>query len=177
MRFVQKICLKTGRNAARRKALYNSVLMLQTSSKSSCPRLAEVLASLSIATDLGIGQPMEFALSACILAVLLAKKCGCSEEAVRVVYYQAQLRYIGCNTETDWRSSIAGDEQILRADFHQIDSGDITTVINMFTDAIRKSFAGKSPETIDNAVKRGMEEFPRIPSIFTNPTLRKIFLP
>ena len=88
--------------------------MSPTPSKSSGVRLAEVLASLSIATDLGIGQPMEFALSACILAVRLAKKCGYSEEALREVYYQALLRYIGCNAETDWLSSIAGDEQILR---------------------------------------------------------------
>lgn len=140
--------------------------MPPTESKSSGVRLAEVLASLSIATDLGIGQPMEFALSACILAVRLAKKCGYSEEALREVYYQALLRYIGCNAETDWLSSIAGDEQILRADFHQIDSGDINVVINMFTEAIRKSFAGQSPETIENAVKRGMEGFPRIPAMF-----------
>lgn len=139
---------------------------MPTSSKSSGVRLAEVLASLSIATDLGINQPMEFALSACILAVRLARKCGYSEDAVREVYYQALLRFIGCNAETDWLSSIAGDEQILRADFHEIDSGDINVVVNMFTEAIRKSFAGESPETIDAAVKRGMEGFPHIPAMF-----------
>ena len=135
-------------------------------SKSSGVRLAEVLASLSIATDLGIGQPMEFALSSCILAVRLAKQCSYSAEALREVYYQALLRYIGCNAESDWLSSIAGDEQIMRADFSEIDSGDINVVINMFTNAIRKSFAGESPETIENAVKRGMEGFPHIPVMF-----------
>src|SRR6266498_2020454 len=166
MRFLRKPSLKTERNTARRKALYNSELMSPTLSKSSGVRLAEVLASLSIATDLGIGQPMEFALSACILAVRLAKKCGYSEEALREVYYQALLRYIGCNAETDWLSSIVGDQQILRQDFHQIDSGDLNVVINMFTEAIRKSFAGESRETIENAVKRGMEGFPRIPTMF-----------
>src|SRR6266540_4690155 len=125
--------------------------------ESSGVRLAELMAALSLATDLGMGQPMEFALSSCILAVRLAEQCGYSEEALREVYYQALLRYIGCNAETDWLASIVGDEQILRADFHQIDSGDINTVINMFTEAIRKSFAGESRETIENAVKRGME--------------------
>ena len=133
--------------------------MSPTPSKSSgVQELAEVLASLSIATDLGIGQPMEFALSSCILAVRLAKKCGYSEEALREVYYQALLRYIGCNAESDWLSSIAGDEQIMRADFSEIDSGDINTVINMFTEAIRKSFAGKSPRRLrmlSNAAWRG----------------------
>src|SRR6188474_1069155 len=96
-------------------------------------RLAELMAALSLATDLGMGQPMEFALSACILAVRLAQKCGYSEDALREVYYQALLRYIGCNAETDWLASIAGDEQILRTDSHQIDSGDLNVVIHMFT--------------------------------------------
>jgi HD-GYP domain-containing protein (c-di-GMP phosphodiesterase class II) len=140
--------------------------MSPTSSQNSGVRLAEVLASLSIATDLGIGQPMEFALSACILAVRLARKCGYSEEAVREVYYQALLRYIGCNAESDWLASIAGDEQILRADFSAIDSGDLNAVIRMFTEAVRKSFAGEAPERIESAVQRGLEGFPRIPVMF-----------
>jgi HD-GYP domain-containing protein (c-di-GMP phosphodiesterase class II) len=139
---------------------------MNSPSKDSTVRLAELMAALSIATDLGLGQPMEFALSSCIVAVRLAEKCGYNQEALREVYYQALLRFIGCNAETDWLSSIVGDEQILRADFHQIDSGDINVVINMYTNAIRKSFAGESPEYIENAVKRGMEGFPRLPQMF-----------
>ncbi len=68
-------------------------------------RLAELIAALSLATDLGMGQPMEFALSSCVLAVRLAEQCGYSQEARREVYYQALLRYIGCNAETDWLAS------------------------------------------------------------------------
>ncbi|MGE5378653.1 MAG: HD domain-containing phosphohydrolase [Bacteroidota bacterium] len=140
--------------------------MSPTTVKTSGVRLAEVLASLSIATDLGIGQPMEFALSACILAVRLARRCGYSEEAVGEVYYQALLRYIGCNAESDWLASIAGDEQILRADFSQVDSGDLNAVIHMFTEAIRKSFAGESAGYIEGAIQRGMQGFPHIPAMF-----------
>jgi len=136
-------------------------------SNNSGVRLAELIAALSIATDLGLGQPIEFALSSCIVAVRLAEKCGYSEEALREVYYQALLRFIGCNAETDWLSSIVGDEQILRADFHQTDSGDMNAVINMFTEAIRKSFVGESPEYIEEAIKRGLEGFPHFPQMFT----------
>src|SRR6188474_3813935 len=96
-------------------------------------RLAELMAALSMATDIGLGQPLEFALCACVLAVRLAEKRGYSLEARREVYYQALLRYIGCNAETDWMASVAGDEQILRTDSHQIDSGDLNVVIHMFT--------------------------------------------
>ena len=34
-------------------------------------RLAELMAALSVATDLAMGQPLEFALSSCVLAVRL----------------------------------------------------------------------------------------------------------
>ena len=77
--------------------------MSLNSSNHSGARLAELMAALSLATDLGMGQPMEFALSSCILAVRLAEKCGYSDEALREVYYQALLRYIGCNAETEAR--------------------------------------------------------------------------
>ena len=61
-------------------------------------RLAELMEALSTATDLGMGQPMEFALCACVLAVRLGDKCGYSQDALREIYYQALLRYIVENT-------------------------------------------------------------------------------
>src|SRR6188474_607117 len=119
-------------------------------------RLAELMAALSLATDLGMGQPMEFALSACILAVRLADKCGYSQDALREVYYQALLRYIGCNAETDWLASIVGDEQKLRADFAQIDNGNPLTVMNTFVRAIQQGNAGESTLNIARAIGRGL---------------------
>src|SRR5258706_14120327 len=114
-------------------------------------RLAELIAALSLATDLGMGQPMEFALSACILAVRLAEKCGYSEEALREVYYQALLRYIGCHAETDWLASIVGDEQGLRVDFAQIGNGNSSPVINTFVHAIQQADAGESTFNVTRA--------------------------
>src|SRR5512141_2302059 len=99
-------------------------------SEDSGVRLAELMAALSLATDLGMGQPMEFALSSCILAVRLAEKVGYSDEALREVYYQALLRYIGCNAETDWLASIVGDEQGLRADIATVDNADVSAVLS-----------------------------------------------
>lgn len=127
-----------------------------TSSNQSSVRLAELMAALSLATDLGMGQPMEFALSSCILAVRLAEKCGYSDEALREVYYQALLRYIGCNAETDWLASIVGDEQQMRADFAQIDNGNVPAVLNTFIGAIRQANAGDSTLNIARAIGRGL---------------------
>jgi HD-GYP domain-containing protein (c-di-GMP phosphodiesterase class II) len=119
-------------------------------------RLAELIAALSLATDLGMGQPMEFALSSCVLAVRLAEKCSYSEEALREVYYQALLRYIGCNAETDWLASLVGDEQGLRGNFAQIDNGDLSAVLSTFVGAIRKANAGESSLNVARAIGRGL---------------------
>jgi HD-GYP domain-containing protein (c-di-GMP phosphodiesterase class II) len=130
--------------------------MINFSSKDSGVRLAELMMSLSLATDLGMGQPMEFALSSCILAVRLAEKCGYSDEALREVYYQALLRYIGCNAETDWLASIVGDEQGLRADIATVDNADVSAVLSTFLAAIRQAHASDSALNIARAIGRGL---------------------
>ena len=63
-------------------------------------RRAEILASLSMATDLAMGQPIEFALRSCVLAVRFGRALGLATEQIGQIYYQALLRYVGCNAET-----------------------------------------------------------------------------
>ena len=43
-------------------------------------RLAELLASVSLATDLGTGQPLGHALRTCVIATRLAGELGCGRE-------------------------------------------------------------------------------------------------
>ncbi|MFN8458030.1 MAG: LuxR family transcriptional regulator, partial [Anaerolineae bacterium] len=81
---------------------------LANHSDNSGVRLAEVVAALSLATDLGMGQPLEFALSSCVLAVRLGEALGWSDDALREIYYQAMLRYIGCNVDTHLLAAIVG---------------------------------------------------------------------
>jgi hypothetical protein len=68
-------------------------------------RLAELMAALSIATDLGMGQPLETALSTCVVAMRLGEALNLDDDTLRDVYYQALLRYIGCNSDADVRAS------------------------------------------------------------------------
>jgi hypothetical protein len=56
-------------------------------SPSSAIRLAEVMAALSLATDLGMGQPLEFALAGCVLATRLGESLGMPPSNLRDVYY------------------------------------------------------------------------------------------
>jgi len=129
-------------------------------------RLAELMATLSIATDLGMGQPMDFALCACVLAVRLADQCGYSQEAVREVYYQALLRYIGCNVETDWLASIVGDEQLLRAEFAQVDNANLPALGAMMDRVIRQAFAGASMQDIARIIGRALMVAPQFQPMF-----------
>ena len=60
------------------------------------PRLAELIAALSLATDLGMGQPLEQALRCCELAMELGRRLGCDRRTLGDVYYLALLEHVGC---------------------------------------------------------------------------------
>ena len=62
-------------------------------------RLAEVLAALSLATDLGMGQPMEHMLRQCLIALRLAERLGLDDDDRRVVYYGSLLSWVGCHVD------------------------------------------------------------------------------
>ena len=94
-------------------------------------RLAELIAALSIATDLGMGQPVEYALQSCILAVRLGQKLKLSDNELRDVYYQALLQYINCNIETHIMTALIGDEISIRQQLATVDSADIPTTIRI----------------------------------------------
>jgi len=84
-------------------------------------RLAELIGALSLATDFGMGQPLEFALRSCVVALRLAEKLGFDENGMRDVYYQSLLRYIGCNAETRLLAAVFGDELALRTEIIHTD--------------------------------------------------------
>src|SRR5215471_9663854 len=70
----------------------------------------------SLASDLGVGQPMEFALGSCVLAVRLGEALGFSESELRAAYYQALLRFTGCSADAYIVASVVGDELPFRAE-------------------------------------------------------------
>lgn len=84
-------------------------------------RQAEIVVALSRATELAMGQPADFALRSCVLAVDLARALGMAAEDVREVFYLALMRYIGCNAETYALTALFGDEIAFRRDIAAID--------------------------------------------------------
>jgi HD-GYP domain-containing protein (c-di-GMP phosphodiesterase class II) len=73
-------------------------------------RLAELLASLSLAIDLGVGKPMEWVLSSCLLGIGLSEALGLAEAERRDVYYLSLLRHIGCTATADDEAALFGNE-------------------------------------------------------------------
>ena len=63
-------------------------------------RLAELVAAVSLASDLGLGQPMEHLMRSCQLGLRLADSVGLSEQERAVVYYVALLGWVGCHAES-----------------------------------------------------------------------------
>jgi HD-GYP domain-containing protein (c-di-GMP phosphodiesterase class II) len=75
-------------------------------------RLAELMAALSLATDLGLGQPLEHELGVCLSALELADRLGCSPEGCSHVYYVALLAHVGCTAAAPYFASWAGGDEI-----------------------------------------------------------------
>jgi HD-GYP domain-containing protein (c-di-GMP phosphodiesterase class II) len=74
-------------------------------------RLTELLASVSLATDLGTGQAPGHALRTCAIAAGLAEALGCGFEEVRTAQQFALLRFLGCTADAaETAASVGGDE-------------------------------------------------------------------
>ena len=79
-------------------------------------RLAELVAVLSLGTDLGLGQPMEHVLRQTLIALRLGDQFGLGEEQRAVVYYTALLAWVGCHVDAHEQSRWFGDELSMKAD-------------------------------------------------------------
>lgn len=112
-------------------------------------RLAEVMAALSKAADLGMGQPVETALSTCIVAMRLGEAAGLGAEDLRDIYYLALLRYIGCNAETHVLAALVGDELALRREFAAIDAGDPGQVVAL----VGRYLVGAAPQFVTQVMQ------------------------
>ena len=73
-------------------------------------RLAEVVASVSLATDLATGQALEHGLRRALLATWLGEEIGLGRDELSEVYYVAMLGTIGCAMEAAAFARFVEDE-------------------------------------------------------------------
>src|SRR5262245_4759771 len=73
-------------------------------------RLAELAASLSLATDIGLGVALEHGERSALLTVALAEAAGCDEAEARDAYYVALLKTVGCIGDEDFGIRLLGED-------------------------------------------------------------------
>jgi len=84
-------------------------------------RLAELLAAFSLATDLGMGQPMDHVLRSWLIARRLCERVGMGDEPAAALYYVLVLAWVGCVADTTEVSTWFGDDIAFRGDSYQVD--------------------------------------------------------
>jgi hypothetical protein len=83
--------------------------------------LAEVVAALSLGTDLGMGLPMEHVLRQCLISMRLADRAGLDAADHGVVYYTALIAWVGCHVDAYEQAKWFGDDLALKADCRTVD--------------------------------------------------------
>jgi len=70
------------------------------------------MSALSLATDLGLGRPLEHELGVCLAALGLADRLGCGPGERSEVYYVALLAHVGCTGGAPYFARWAGGDEI-----------------------------------------------------------------
>ncbi len=80
------------------------------------PTRAEILAALSVAVDLGLGQPGEHMLRSALIATRLAGRLGLTGPQRDAVYYTTLIMWIGCHADSHEYARWFGDDIAVRHD-------------------------------------------------------------
>lgn len=83
--------------------------------------LAELLTAFSLATDLGLGQPMEHVLRSWRIAARVGAHMGLPEEQQQSLFYVSMLAWVGCVADAPEVAATFGDDIAFRADSYQVD--------------------------------------------------------
>ena len=84
-------------------------------------RLAELVAAFSLATDLGLGQPVEHVLRSWLIAARLGDRMGLRADERQWLYYVVTLAWVGCVADTPVVASWFGDDIAFRRDGLPVD--------------------------------------------------------
>ena len=92
-------------------------------------RLSELVATLSLVSDLGMGRPVERVLRQTVIAMRLADVAGVAPEVSAATYYTSLLTWVACATDTSELAELFGDETNLYADSHDDDLAGVTMAV------------------------------------------------
>jgi HD-GYP domain-containing protein (c-di-GMP phosphodiesterase class II) len=84
----------------------------------------ELLGTVALATDLGMGLPLESGLAICELATRFADALGVEDAVRRRVFYLALIGHVGCTAENHVLAGVVRDEMLMREHSALLDFGD-----------------------------------------------------
>lgn len=87
-------------------------------------RVAEVMAALSLTTDLATGVPFEKGLRVCLVADEFLRRTGADESMRRTVFQTTLLRSIGCTAHAPENAAEFVDDTAFQHALKQLDPGD-----------------------------------------------------
>src|ERR671931_1727221 len=116
-------------------------------------RAAELVGALSIATDLGTGQPLEHAVRTAALAVRLGELAGASAEELADTYYVALLHASGCTSNGHEAAQLFGDDIAHRAAFYLVDPTNPAEVLEFYRSNVG---LGRPPEVRSKMVEEAI---------------------
>src|SRR3954471_15234815 len=79
-------------------------------------RSGELFAALSLALDLGTGEPFEHALRTCLIGLELADRLELPADERRDVYHLSLLHSIGCTADSPEAAARYGDDIAVRSE-------------------------------------------------------------
>jgi HD-GYP domain-containing protein (c-di-GMP phosphodiesterase class II) len=85
--------------------------------------LTELLAALSLGTDLGMGHPMEHVLRQSFLALRLGERLGLRSDEREVVHYSSLLAWVGCHVDAYEQAKWFGDDRAVKHEIRHVDLG------------------------------------------------------
>jgi HD-GYP domain-containing protein (c-di-GMP phosphodiesterase class II) len=84
-------------------------------------RLAELVAALSLATDLGLGQPQQHIIRQTVIAMRMADLEGLPDDDRTAIFYVSLLAWVGCVADAHEMGKWFGDDMAVRADSYLVD--------------------------------------------------------
>jgi HD-GYP domain-containing protein (c-di-GMP phosphodiesterase class II) len=104
-------------------------------------RLAELVAALSLATDLGIGLPMDHVLRQTLIGLRLGDALGLDDADRAALYHVGLLAWVGCTADSFEFARLFGDDIAFRAESYAVDLAGLS----MFSYIVRHLGAGRPP--------------------------------
>jgi HD-GYP domain-containing protein (c-di-GMP phosphodiesterase class II) len=127
-------------------------------------RLAELVAAFSLATDLGLGQPMEHVLRSWVIAARLGDHLGVEHHDGGALYYVATLAWVGCVADTPEVAAWFGDDIAFRRDSFEVDLAGLPMLgfmlrhVGVGSPALHRiRLAGSLVATGGKAIQRGLQ--------------------